>query len=579
MPRFLLLALAVGLAGSAEAQGVVVYVDRDATGAGDGTSWADAYSDLQEAIAATANGDAIWVAEGAYRPTAGTNRALAFNLRGGVALYGGFDGTEATLEQRDPAAHVTVLSGDIGAGGDSLDNSNTIVRSVGTGAGTRLDGFTVTGAQGGNGIFVEGSLAVARCRITSNYSSTRGGGLVAFSVALTIEDTAFEGNRAEQAGGGVYVVVGAVVVARSTFHRNAVLSTAAGAGGGGLYLEGTANADVRDVAFVGNAAERGGGLYSWDEGLAVVRSRFVRNAGGGLFVNRRTAVYNSSFLGNTAVAGFARGGGIAAGDGADSLFVYNSAFVGNRAGRGGGLSLGPGVDAVVTNVTFAANEATVNGDAALADAGAHGDLQNAVLWQSEVAPAASWTLDHATAADPLYLAYPSSGPDGTWGTADDDYGDLRPDAGSPALDAGLSAHLPPDAHDLDVDGDTAEPLPLDLADQPRVDGPTVDLGAYERQSPVGTVGGEPTRGTLWLGVSPNPTHRAATVTLVVPAPAPVLVALYDALGRRVAIVHNGPLAAGSHPFPLLVGPLAPGAYVLRASTPDGAASRRVAVAR
>src|SRR5690606_10757836 len=62
----------------------------------------------------------------------------------------------------------------------------------------------------------------------------------------------------------------------------------------------------------------------------------------------------------------------------------------------------------------------------------------------------------------------------------DDYGDLRLAEGSPGVDYGLTEYLPPDIWDLDGDGDTAEPLPLDVAGNPRVQGEEVDLGAYER---------------------------------------------------------------------------------------------------
>jgi hypothetical protein len=564
MLRVPALVLAIACSAPAGAQDVI-YVDRDATGVGDGTSWANAYPTVQQAISASTNGDEIWVAEGVYVP--GIGPTAAYNLRGGVALYGGFDGTETTRDQRDPAVHVTALSGDIGVAGDSLDNSNTIVRAIGTGPGTRVDGFTIAGAQGGNGVFVEGSLAIAQCRIVSNYSSTRGGGVVAFSVALTIEDTVIEDNRAVQAGGGLYMVVGSVLIDGTVFRNNTVMSTAAGAGGGGLYLEGTVDAVVRDAEFVENTAVRGAGLYSRDAGLAVVRARFVRNAGGGAYVTRRSSFYNVSLLGNTAVTGTAIGGGIAAEKGTDSLFVYNSAFVGNGAGRGGGIYLGPGVGAVVANVTFAENAASVAGDAAFADAGAHGDLRNAVLWQSEVAPAGAWTHDHTTEENPLYTAAPSPGPDGRWGTVDDDYGDLRPGSGSPVIDAGLTAHLPPDAYDLDNDGNTAELLPLDLAEQPRVAGPAVDLGAYEGQSPVAS-GGGPSSGYLRLAISPNPAHDAALVSLVMPARTSVVLALYDPIGRRLAVLHSGVLVAGRHQFTLPLGRFGPGVYVLRATTPE-----------
>ena len=95
----------------------VIYVDIDATGADDGTSWSNAFTDLQAALAASASGDEIWVAEGTYLPTDTADRTISFAMKDGVGIYGGFDGTETLRSQRNPAVNVTVLSGDIGGSG------------------------------------------------------------------------------------------------------------------------------------------------------------------------------------------------------------------------------------------------------------------------------------------------------------------------------------------------------------------------------------------------------------------------------------------------------------------------------
>ena len=54
------------------AAGGTIYVDANAAGANNGSSWANAYNYLQDALAdATVSGDDIWVAKGMYKPDQG----------------------------------------------------------------------------------------------------------------------------------------------------------------------------------------------------------------------------------------------------------------------------------------------------------------------------------------------------------------------------------------------------------------------------------------------------------------------------------------------------------------------------
>ena len=76
-----------------EAQ-TVLYVKADAAGASDGTSWADAHTSLQDALARAKAGDAIWVAAGQYTPGGPNERNATFQLKTGIELYGGFTGAE-----------------------------------------------------------------------------------------------------------------------------------------------------------------------------------------------------------------------------------------------------------------------------------------------------------------------------------------------------------------------------------------------------------------------------------------------------------------------------------------------------
>ncbi len=127
--------------------GSVVYVDVDATGAGDGSSWADAFTDIQLAInyagaAYTLNGTAVevWVAEGTYYT--GDDRNDSIIMQPGVYIYGGFAGDETSLSQRDYETNITILSAEIGDTSTETDNSYHVVIGADDAI---LDGFTITG--------------------------------------------------------------------------------------------------------------------------------------------------------------------------------------------------------------------------------------------------------------------------------------------------------------------------------------------------------------------------------------------------------------------------------------------------
>ncbi|MEM6785244.1 MAG: endonuclease [Bacteroidota bacterium] len=81
-------------------------------------------------------------------------------------------------------------------------------------------------------------------------------------------------------------------------------------------------------------------------------------------------------------------------------------------------------------------------------------------------------------------------------------------------------------------------------------------------------------GVRVIGPFPNPSSTSAALGLLLDAPTTVHVALFDALGRRVALLHDGVLGVGSHSFATPTS-LAGGAYVLRVATPDGTAARRL----
>ena len=102
--------------------------------------------------------------------------------------------------------------------------------------------------------------------------------------------------------------------------------------------------------------------------------------------------------------------------------------------------------------------------------------------------------------------------------------------------------------------------------------PLADLGIVTAAAP----GARP--GTDALAVGPNPAAGPVAVTLTVGTAGPARVAVYDALGRAVAVLHDGPLAPGAHRL-RWGSPGAAGLYVVRAETAAGVLTRAVTVVR
>lgn len=82
-----------------------------------------------------------------------------------------------------------------------------------------------------------------------------------------------------------------------------------------------------------------------------------------------------------------------------------------------------------------------------------------------------------------------------------------------------------------------------------------------------------------LRIYPNPTRSLATVVLDLDAAQPVRVEVYDVLGRRVAVLHDGEAAAGPTALRLDAARLLPGLYLVRVTSAGTARTERLTVLR
>jgi hypothetical protein len=189
---------------------VTWFVDIDAVGNNDGSSWENAFTDLNAAIAFATEGDQIWVAEGTYLP--GNTRDSCFSLKNKLAVYGGFAGTETELSERKLSEHHTILSADIGTAGDNSDNCYHVLKLNKIDNSSVLDGFIITGGNAdgnypdniGGGIYSESaSLILRNCAIVKNSAGVGGGIANRFSSSPLIINTLIAENTALAKAGGI----------------------------------------------------------------------------------------------------------------------------------------------------------------------------------------------------------------------------------------------------------------------------------------------------------------------------------------------------------------------------------------
>lgn len=399
----------------------------------------------------------------------------------------------------------------------------------------RFCSFTRNWAYRGGGIGIQsGTVSVTFCRFEDNRAYGFGGGIVAPSfgseIALIVEDCQFLNNHCQfEDGGAIQCGLAGTTVRRCDFIAN--IADDGGAINGvpdlvedclfqanhGDYGGAVNQGLYRRCRFINNSAHVQGGASATLSTLAVqptfIDCDFIGNftdlfSGGAAYGGK--AFINCRFIGNQVAVqqkvNFFSGGALHA---AVPCLIANCVFSGNQAGSlgaaTGGAVLATNPDVLVVNSSFAGNTsaspgAAVSGGATIINSAlaAHatppvaGGASVSYSCSPQALPAGQGNL----LADPRFVD--PKGSDGIVGSEDDDLR-LLPD--SPCINAGNSLALPTDQFDLDNDGDTVEPLPLDsygnartlpLASVPNTGvpdptGAVVDIGSHEFRRPADIV--------------------------------------------------------------------------------------------
>ena len=472
-----------------------IYVDSDAVGNNNGTSWEDAFTSLQDArdAALIAGGAEIWVAEGVYYPDSGMSqvpgdRSATFQVTSGLKFYGGFIGGETNLEQRSWQEAITTLSGDIGTMGVSSDNSYHVVTTSGSDVTAILDGFRIQhgfadgsdNTANGAGIFnIGGSPTIRNVIVSNNFADDNGGGMYNLDSEVSIVNAIYNDNEVKGNGGALYNEGGAPEIYNSRFERNIAFLVVSRGSGGAIYNT-DSNVKIVNSVFIDNlSGNRGGAVRSRLSNLIIDTGFFYGNEaqlGGGLATDSdSTLVFNSFFSGNTAST---KGGAI---ENRERVRIVNSTISGNFGDNGaGGVSTEFDDIAIIQNSIISGN--TSNSDEKELTVGTNGELVISSSLIKGGLPLDVTDGGNNVIGTPIFVDF--DGNDDEVGTEDDD---LRLGPGSLGVDMGNNSYL-----DLNGNGTSTDDITLDAFGFKRIydsnaDGnAVVDMGAFESPLPPPT---------------------------------------------------------------------------------------------
>lgn len=411
--------------------GTTIYVTALGAGSMNGTSWNNAApgTELQYRITLAQSGDEVWVACGEFYPTSIGDRTISFALRTGIAIYGGFSGSETSLSQRNlNCGSCSILSGEIGSVSES-DNSYKVVRNELVDSTAVLDGFVIEGANDD--------------RQPTSFGDGLGGGIYNHgfgnggNASPTIRNCIIQNNKASWGAGafnnGYNTGSSKPTYVNCVFYYNHSYIEAGGMDSYGVG--GTASPTLYNCLFYENsAATNVGAMYAW---------------GGNVGGNCHPKLYNCAFINNHAENG------------------YCGAFVADNLDENGTSSSGS-CTVTLHNCLVWNNEATgLNSQFHKRGAGSQVLMSYSLVQLTNQTATIDGPGTGNVFANPSFVDLNNPlGLDNCWFSADDG---LYLTNNSPALDQGQNVLFPT----------------TDITGAARMQGTKTDMGPYERANSSG----------------------------------------------------------------------------------------------
>jgi CSLREA domain-containing protein len=350
---------------------------------------------------------------------------LNFSVTGTINLTGRLPDVGSNIDIQGPGADKLTVRRDTGG-----DYRIFTIWSTAT-----LSGLSLSNGRESDGgaVYNNGTTTLRDCVLSGNSANGQGGGIYnSWGGTLTVSNSTLSGNSAHGDGGGIYNL-GTLTVSNSTLSGNSANRFA----GGGIYNFGTLT--VSNSTLSGNSASsRGGGISNDSRSVTLINSTVVGNRADADGVDGGT------------------GGGIFTWDFHDTFTtLFNTIVAGNLVGTGSTAN-----DLANKNVESASRHNLV-GDPGSAGGLSHGTSGNIV--GKDDGAGGRTLLPLAEVLNPTLAA--NGGPTQTHALS----------AGSPARNAGDNSQIPAAV----------------ITDQrglgfPRINGGTVDIGAFEVQSTANT---------------------------------------------------------------------------------------------
>jgi len=271
----LCLTVIMSLLATQAAQCAVIRVKTSGLDSKDGSTWTLAKKTIQAAINASTSGDEIWVAAGVY--------AENVTLKAGVALYGGFLATEASRDQRDWRANISIIN--------AANSGSAVTSPVGATSSTRIDGFRLTYGKG-------------TMRVVDSSTLYYGGGVYCANSSPTIVNNTISYNAATNFGGGIYCSNSSPIIVNNTITHNT-----AGWSGAGIQLDASSPTIANNIISENNNTGSG----------------FGGTQGGGIFCGASSSpmIVNNTIVRNNSASSVVTGGGISCGAGSSPTIANN----------------------------------------------------------------------------------------------------------------------------------------------------------------------------------------------------------------------------------------------------------------